>query len=141
MKKPVTWNGVEYPSMNEAAEALCVKPSTVWHRARKGYTCDEDLTKPLIRNDEKFCRTCGEWWPATTEFFYWNHQHNTFRACCKACVAENGLRNLARRCNVSGCDQPRHPSGRFALCTEHKREKERERRLRYLQRRKERKET
>jgi len=42
-KKPVTWNGVTYPCIADAAEACYITVNAMYRRLRKGYTCDDDL--------------------------------------------------------------------------------------------------
>jgi len=37
------WNGIEYGSMKDAAQALGIRQSTMTDRVRKGYTCDDDM--------------------------------------------------------------------------------------------------
>lgn len=41
--KPCTWNGIEYPSLAEAARATGVHATTMRYRLKMGYTCDADL--------------------------------------------------------------------------------------------------
>lgn len=58
---------------------------------------------------EKLCLKCGEWWPATTEFFYRAHKGGYLRSPCKACISEQKqLTNQSRPCCVPGCSNPRH---------------------------------
>lgn len=86
--------------------------------------------------EEKLCRVCGEWWPATTEFFYIQHG-KYLTSPCKACQAEQRERdNAGKPCAVPGCNQPRHkmPSRTDSRCLFHKNERARaweQRRLRH----------
>jgi hypothetical protein len=61
---------------------------------------------------EKLCRKCGEWWPATTEFFHRSAIGN-LRSPCKACIDEKRRELVTKPCCVEGCEQPALP---LALC-------------------------
>lgn len=59
---------------------------------------------------EQFCEHCpdgGEWWPLTTEFWYF-HQDGKTNGPCIACQAEHRARNADQPCCVQGCNEPRH---------------------------------
>lgn len=70
---------------------------------------------------EKLCRKCGEWWPATDEFFFRNPRNKVnFRSPCKACIAEKRQQtNAVKPCCVPGCTNPRY-SWRYSRCYEHR---------------------
>ena len=51
--KKTVWNGIEYPSLQAAAQACKVDYSTMWARLRNGYTCDDDV---IIGSHKR--RTC-----------------------------------------------------------------------------------
>lgn len=75
---------------------------------------------------ERQCRKCGEWWPDTTEFFYfYDTGHTSLRSPCKACIEEKRYEtNQVKPCCVPGCTNPRYPckSGlyRNSRCWEHR---------------------
>ena len=63
--------------------------------AMTAYRLDEDGSV------EKFCRRCGDWWPATTEFFYHNAgKEPPLMSWCKSCIVdwqrEHGRRGQPR---------------------------------------------
>ncbi|MAS33532.1 MAG: hypothetical protein CL610_05970 [Anaerolineaceae bacterium] len=88
----------------------------------------EEFEEPPVHM--KRCSKCGEQWPATTEFFYFDRQYDTLRNPCIACVEEKRKEtNATTPCCVAGCDKPRYVgrSGnrRYSRCTEHLREQHR----------------
>lgn len=82
------------------------------------------LTDLLIDDaPEKLCHKCGEYWPATGEFFY-RLRGQWYHSPCKACQEEQRqARSAVTPCCVPGCTNPRHRSrsGRYASrCYEHR---------------------
>lgn len=74
---------------------------------------------------EKQCGKCGEWLPATQEFFYCSR--GSLRSPCKACIAEQRQEtNRDAICCVPGCNQPRRVSRNgvrhYSRCDEHQHE-------------------
>ncbi len=68
---------------------------------------------------DKLCHKCGEWLPATDEFFP-KLPNGRLHAPCKACVAERRRKVSAQKpCCVPGCNKPRY-HWRFARCWEHR---------------------
>jgi len=54
----------------------------------------------MASTSEKFCRRCGEWWPADDEFFFRNASNPDGLAySCKACYFETPsvIRREARK--------------------------------------------
>ena len=46
---------------------------------------------------EKFCKKCGEWWPADGEFFFRRARNpDGLDWACRACVAEKPSRTRSR---------------------------------------------
>lgn len=75
---------------------------------------------------EKYCHKCGEWWPATTEFFWRSTKSGKLTSPCKACIAEQrDAMNAATPCAIPQCDAPRKASrsGRHcsSYCVKHER--------------------
>jgi len=79
---------------------------------------------------EKLCRKCGECWPATPEFFFAKLDSLGYRRLsspCKACIMEKRREtNRTKVCCVEGCNNPRHPKGRYSRCIDCFREQQRE---------------
>jgi hypothetical protein len=62
------------------------------------------MTRPSIRTElgrELLCPRCGDYWPATPEFFYRRGQGKGWHSYCKACYLERRaeLRSGADRKN------------------------------------------
>lgn len=58
------------------------------------------MSEPKQRYDddgdlERRCSKCGEWWPASREFFY-SCGRKGLHSWCKACVQENDRTNPGR---------------------------------------------
>lgn len=70
--KPVTWNGITYPTFKHAVQALDVSAPTLRSRLRDGKTCDADLVRK-----KKF----------TTQFYF----------CGKPYRTKKELRRLVRQ--------------------------------------------
>ena len=71
--KPVTWNGVVYPSAKHCAEAIDQNPATLRGWLRKGYTCDADRLKRK-RKKSKF-RFMGQPYRTQTELHILMRKH------------------------------------------------------------------
>lgn len=68
---------------------------------------------------EKLCHKCGEYWPATEEFFY-RSVEGYLRSPCKACTDDHRRTVTALKpCCVPGCTNPRY-YWRYARCWEHR---------------------
>lgn len=69
----------------------------------------------------KQCHKCGEWWPATKEFFYsMPRRPDKLRSPCKACIDEQrAASSKTRPCAYPGCDQTRY-HWRASYCYEHR---------------------
>lgn len=66
---------------------------------------------------EKKCRKCGEWLPATDEFFF--RYKGKLGSPCKACQGEQRReRNQQMTCCIAGCNNPRR-GDYSARCEEH----------------------
>jgi hypothetical protein len=86
------------------------------------------VTTPLLRivngQQERYCRKCKDWWPNTSEFFYYNKARDGFRSPCKACIADKRAQtNEVTLCCVPGCTNPRYLSkgGKYqSRCWEHR---------------------
>lgn len=73
---------------------------------------------------EKYCGKCGQWWPATSEFF--QIRRGMAQLPCIACREEKRARtNAVTPCCVPGCSRPRADS-KSSRCKAHKREKQKE---------------
>jgi len=78
-----------------------------------------------MQEAERLCDKCGEWLPATEEFFVC--RRGSLQGPCIACREEKRLiTNLTTACCVEGCDKPRHVGKRgcqrYSRCTEHQAE-------------------
>jgi GIY-YIG catalytic domain-containing protein len=93
----ITWNGIEYPSVSEAARANNIGNSAMRKRLKNGYTCDNDV--PLSKQMGNSCT--------------WNGMHyNTVREAALACgIDENSMHQRLGRGYVCNDDMP----GRSAI--------------------------
>jgi len=68
---------------------------------------------------ELLCHQCGEWWPATDEYFP-RLPNGKLHSPCKACTDEHRRFVTALKpCCVPGCTNPRY-HWRYARCWEHR---------------------
>ncbi|QPC81040.1 hypothetical protein G4Y79_15155 [Phototrophicus methaneseepsis] len=63
-RRPVMWNGVQYPSIYEAAKANGMSRECMLYRVRKKYRCDADVgqsprRRPVSWNGKRF-KSVGE---------------------------------------------------------------------------------